>query len=566
MHNKISRNNNVAIISVSTQSGDIEEYLLYLIKKLSIVTTHICIVSSHIVNLPCKKFLNGYVEKIIEKIVGNDFIHWKIGIEQYVSNMDTHNLQNITLLNDSIYGPFIPLKKIYEEMNGKSIDFWGITRHQAMPNTKSFIQTYFINFNNMQILRELRNFFNNIENCDDVESKLSNYLEDRGYKADVFVKTNDIENHDPQLAESYFLFYPYFLIKYRNCPFISRYMFALDNKIMSLYGSENQIPLVMDYIKNLYPCEYIYNDLIRQHNVYDLICRLKLNYIIEDNNLKRKKIHRKRVAVFVYLYYEKDFEIYISKLRRIPKWMDIYLFTNTECKAERIYKLSMQNNIKVKVQIVDARGREWAVFLNEVSCIAPKYAYGVFLHDKSFHKNEFPTQAYAFRDLLWDNLIPSVKGVEQIINIFEKEEHVGVLLPPIVKHGSYFKYYMNFWTVNYDNTIDLANNMGLNTKMISNMITPISIGGMFWFRVEALQDIFEKYIDRNMFCCEPMPIDGTLNHSLERIIPYIAQAKGYYSGFVISKTYIRFDWIVQGQMIRDIGNTLNTIPDFYCNL
>lgn len=558
--------NRLAILSVSTQKGTVAEYLLFLIQKLHGVYKHIYIVSSYSFDQYNRQRMQQYADTIIEDVAGDDFKHWKKALELLRRDNQLASFEDLVLINDSIYGPFVSLNEVFEKMDAAMVDFWGITRHQAMPGTTDFIQTYFIDFKIKKTLHDLLLFFDSMDSVANREMALSHFLEAKGHSSAVFVRTDDIENRDPRLAESFFMFYPYFLVKERECPFVSRYMFSLDDKIMSLYGSENQIPFFLEYIDDKYPSEYIYKDLICQYNMYDLVHRLKLNFILNENIQHRKQKLRRRVAAFVYLYYEKDFLLYIDRLRVLPKEISIYIYTDTESKVNALRRMTYENKVRAKVHKVDGRGREWATFLNEVSQVSGQYDYGVFLHDKSFHSNEFPTQAYAFRDLLWDNLIPSEEGVKQIINIFECKEHIGILLPPIVKHGSYFKYYMNFWTSNYKNTVELAHELDIKTELITEEVTPISIGGMFWFRVDALQKVFTNNMGRNIFCEEPMPADGTLNHSLERIIPYVAQDAGYYSGIVSTQRYLQIDWMIQTHMVRVLGRNLKEIPDFLCEL
>ena len=558
--------NRLALLSISTQKGTVAEYLFFLIQNLYSVYKHIYVISSYSFDQESLQRMQQYADIIIEDVAGDDFQHWKMALESLRRDNQLNSFEDLVLINDSIYGPFVSLNEVFEKMDAEKVDFWGITRHQAMPGTTDFIQTYFIDFKIKKIWKDLLLFFDSMDGIANRELELSHFLETKEYSSDVFVRTDDIENRDPRLAESFFMFYPYFLVKERKCPFVSRYMFSLDDKIMSLYGSENQIPLFLEYIDDKYPCEYIYEDLICQYNMYDLVHRLKLNFILNGNARARKQKSRRKVAVFVYLYYERDFLLYIERLRVFPKEISIYIYTDTETKVNALLKMTYENEIKAKVCKVDGRGREWATFLNEISQASEQYDYGAFLHDKSFHDNEFPTQAYAFRDLLWDNLIPSEEGVKQIINIFECKEYIGLLLPPIVKHGSYFKYYMNFWTCNYKNTLELARKLDIKEELIVEEVTPISIGGMFWFRVDALRKIFTHNMERSAFCKEPMPTDGTLNHSLERIIPYVAQDAGYYSGIVITQRYLQIDWMVQAHMVRVLGSNLGEIPDFMCEL
>ena len=89
---------------------------------------------------------------------------------------------------------------------------------------------------------------------------------------------------------------------------------------------------------------------------------------------------------------------------------------------------------------------------------------------------------------------------------------------------------------------------------------------MFWFRPAALRLLFKGDFPRGVFEKEPLQLDGTLNHALERIIPYAAQEAGYYSGVVISTSYLKHDWLVQADMIRTLGRNTAKGFDFMCDL
>lgn len=553
----------LAIISICTLRGQIADFMYYLIKELFKFYDSIWLVSSYDFSEDTHKRLRKKVDKILEGILGDDFEHWKAAVS-ILQNELIDDFEDITFLNDSFYGPIYPIKEIWNTMMQKETDFWGITRHQAFKTTDAFIQTYFINFKTFVVKEALINFLSEKEDYENLEFNLTSYLEQRGYISDVYVRTEDLENRNNDLAESFLLFYPYELVKYRKCPFVSRFMFSLKEEQKQLYGDGMQIPKILEFIESRYPIEYIYSDLLYQHNMYHLIHTLDLNFVVGRKN-KFRVICKWKTAVFIYLYYESDFKFYVDKIANIPRGIDIYIYTDEDRKLHRLKEL-LKGRIKTKLFIVESIGREWAVFLNEVKVQAGKYYYACFMHDKTFHSIEFPTQAYAFRDLLWDNLLPNSAGIDEIIHIFESNKHIGVLLPPIVKHGSYFKYYMNFWINNFENTCRLADKIGIRSELFEAGVTPISLGGMFWFRPAALRLLFEGDFRREIFEKEPLPLDGTLNHALERIIPYAAQEVGYYSGVVISTFYLKHDWLVQSEMIRMLGKNSDIEFNFMCDL
>ena len=58
---------------------------------------------------------------------------------------------------------------------------------------------------------------------------------------------------------------------------------------------------------------------------------------------------------------------------------------------------------------------------------------------------------------------------------------------------------------------------------------------MFWARPEALKPLIRLNLHDDDFPAEPLPIDGTILHTLERIIPFAAAE----AGFEYATTYVR---------------------------
>ena len=106
-----------------------------------------------------KKKKIDFVEKIISKEHNEmDFGSWKLGLN-FLKNK---KVENLLLVNDSIIGPFIDIKKILDRMKNKKIDFWGIT--SAGVDSEFHIQSYFLFLKKKCIKSKFfRNFFLNIK-------------------------------------------------------------------------------------------------------------------------------------------------------------------------------------------------------------------------------------------------------------------------------------------------------------------------------------------------------------------------------------------------------------------
>jgi rhamnosyltransferase len=96
----------------------------------------------------CEKISDNEIAKvkplvtkvIVKKNVGRDFGSWFAGI---VDSWSIDTYRRVLLANDSVYGPLFDLKDIFEDMEGRSHDLWGIT--DSYENSYH-LQTYFVVF------------------------------------------------------------------------------------------------------------------------------------------------------------------------------------------------------------------------------------------------------------------------------------------------------------------------------------------------------------------------------------------------------------------------------------
>lgn len=78
--------------------------------------------------------------------------------------------------------------------------------------------------------------------------------------------------------------------------------------------------------------------------------------------------------------------------------------------------------------------------------------------------------------------------------------------------------------------------IGLKLELDSNQ-SSVALGTVFWAKTKALKKLLNypwKYDD---FPEEPMAIDGTISHAIERILPYAAEDAGYDTKTVMSDRF-----------------------------
>ena len=97
-----------------------------------------------------------------------------------------------------------------------------------------------------------------------------------------------------------------------------------------------------------------------------------------------------------------------------------------------------------------------------------------------------------------------------------RDKNIGIVFPDDP--------YAIGWTKNRKISELLAKKLSIN-NLPEYFIFPV--GGMFIVRSDALASIKDLEMNYDYFPSEPVPIDGTILHAIERILPFIVQKAGY---------------------------------------
>jgi lipopolysaccharide biosynthesis protein len=87
------------------------------------------------------------------------------------------------------------------------------------------------------------------------------------------------------------------------------------------------------------------------------------------------------------------------------------------------------------------------------------------------------------------------------------------------------------WDKNLPYGEELAERMGI--RELPTQFFSFPVGTMFWARPAALKPLFDLRINWDEYPDEPLPIDGSMLHAAERLLPTISR----HAGFGIKVTY-----------------------------
>ena len=178
------------------------------------------------------------------------------------------------------------------------------------------------------------------------------------------------------------------------------------------------------------------------------------------------------------------------------------------------------------------------------------------MHDKKAGYDSDILRVKLWAENMWHNLIRSKDYIRNVITLFQKNENIGLLVPPEPSSFDWYIWGRELWRNNYKNTKNICSEWNLNCG-IDPQIPPITIGTVFWCRTNALRKLFERDWKYEDFQDEPLPNDGTISHAIERVLAYVAQDAGYDTGTIVCPTYAAKQLLQQQEYIAKMFDILN---------
>lgn len=297
--------NRLGIFVFYDKDNIVDDYVCYLLDDFVKNVNHLVIISNSKLDKKEKKKFDKYdVEYIERENIGLDA---GALCEYFNSTKDWQKYDEVSYLNDTFFGPFYPLTVVFEEMQKRKCDFWGLT--YGNPHTDYYgefenrriprhIQSFFITFkknvtNSDSFINYWKNYdINKLNSFQDVvvhhELKFTKYLNDNGFIDDVYVHDNDVDDDFNRNYVEYVYNSIYQIINNKT-PFIKRKVFSFDRAEMLSLTDSNNINKVIDYIKNNtdYDLNLIWKNIYRMYNVKQIAESIGFNKLLVDKSFTK---------------------------------------------------------------------------------------------------------------------------------------------------------------------------------------------------------------------------------------------------------------------------------------
>lgn len=223
----------------------------------------------------------------------------------------------------------------------------------------------------------------------------------------------------------------------------------------------------------------------------------------------------------------------VRYLQEFPADFDLYVTITDAAYTQTVARLLNRALIPGAKNVVTLpgqnRGRDVAPWILGMRPYQAGYDLFCHIHAKESSYLDFGEE---WRAYLFDNLIHG-DAVREIIGIFHADPQMGCLFPPVFGKLHSFMTTRNIPLSGLTNEMDqarrLLRRMGLRDEICRSEIF-FPVGNMLWYRPHALRQLFTFDLALEEFAAEPIGVEGTLAHALERLPALIAARNGYQAG------------------------------------
>lgn len=562
----------VAIYFFFDSKGIVHDYVSYFLSDLvKNIDRLLIVVNGHLDEANQTKlaqFGEVYLRDNDELDVGA----YKFGLAQLDDELP--QFDEIILLNNTIMGPLYPFKETFDKMASQELDFWGLTKvgeiglNETLLKKSKYdkyyehIQSHWIVIRKSMFLsKDWRDFWHDLPYIADYDTSVgmyeavfTKYFSDLGYQWGVSVDSDNVYPHSQMPLYDL----PKQLVEQMRCPiFKKRAAFNILDRAL-VVGAGEQSPELFDYIKTHtdYPFDLLAEAILPYYH-YDLIHKNMANVSILSKNETSLLESQSKIALIIHLYFEDMVDEFLTYAHFFPATTDIYITTSQSSVKQKVTERKNDFQQKLTIIDVDNRGRDVSALLVGAKSIITSGDYDLvcFTHDKKTLQLGSETSGYSFAHKCYENIHGSSAYVSNVIALFEENQKLGLAVAPAPNHGDYFWTVEKDWTPdpkNSSNTKALLDKLGVHVPIAEDHHPIAPIGSVFWFRPSAMEKLFQQDWQIDDFPGEPLPVDGTISHAIERSYPFLAQDAGYYTQTIMNDRYAAIEYLNLSYYLRKV--------------
>ena len=231
-----------------------------------------------------------------------------VSLKSQANNIYVSNFDELIFANDSCYGPFYPLKPIFEKMEKQNkYDFWGLTKNTfgivqehgiGIACKAPHLQSYFLVFSKkvfsdsgfLDFIKSIKHETSKEAIIINYEVGLTNFLTGRGFRYGVYIK--GYSHTENCLAAKWDR-----LIKFKHFPFLKT---SIPRNGLFVEGEVKNWDKVIKKNAPNYPINYIKDNACRYTNFQENLYK-KMNFYrkIRYKILKNSPVEIRKIVIYI---------------------------------------------------------------------------------------------------------------------------------------------------------------------------------------------------------------------------------------------------------------------------
>ncbi|MEY8336977.1 rhamnan synthesis F family protein [Lachnospiraceae bacterium 62-35] len=558
--------NRLGIYHIYDKAGVIDEYILYLLNRITGHLKELYIVCNGEVNQDDLNRLKTITRNVmIRENIGFDAGGFKYALTEKIGWEKIKEYDELLLFNDSFFGPIDTFDEVFKRMDQKDVDFWTLTGSKGNAHSEAVIQSYFINIKKRLLKsKDFRQYWEDIPYFDsftDVvrkyEMSFARYFESRGYTWEAFIHNEDYFFKEEGYGISPYHDLQYEIMAFQNYPVIKRKLLSLSANSHS-YGidrqGKEQTVQALKYIKDKkeYNTDLIWENILRCYSLREIQESCCLRQVL--SGIGGEEYKEDKAAAFLIL---KDRKMNHENLKRLKnKNIHIVLISDS---LNMLQEVDQKSFLSKEMHLAESALEAVKIIDNRLPEMEKKYKYCCFISDFYWEKGEIPYTVGAsklWED--WENIIGRDSYLNHVIKILEENQKCGLLVSPRPFHAHYFGERGESVRLEDIRCKRFVEKNGLE-EYLSRSKRKAWWSNSFWTRTALLKEIFDgakaykedgefswKYLDS--FC---------------EILPYWYQKKGYYTEVVCSDIFARNRFTLEESCMETMIAQFREIGEFH---
>lgn len=526
----------------------IDDYIGYFLHSIRPIAHSIAVVC----NMPYIKKgisnLTNYADSIFyRENIGLDCGGFKDALCRFIGWEQLQEYDELILANDSFYGPFEDMRIIFDEMESRNLDFWGLMKrgrgvYGTTGSDPEHILSFFYVFQAPLIhSKEFQSYWEEMPYYKDYqtvvkqyERQLTKYFSSLGYTYDAYADTEPNESADPKNQFFQCDYLSYEMITKRKFPFLKRKQLSYNPLFMQTQENLAQSIAYIDRNTD-YDINLIWKNLIRVINPADLQRSLGLQYILNGC----EEMHDVSVIVILRASWMNAADTVCEYLNKICSVCDIQIYAENANVAEQYKKNGYDAVLSHAADI-------------ELLCEKKieNYRYLCLIHDCDLSSEQIPSctgKSYFFN--IWENLIQNAAYISAMVKLLDEKNFIGMLMHPVPIFSTWIGELEWRWVNKYKEIRQSVEELGLDARMDPN-IPPVHVTNNFWIRTDIIKTFLRKFLLKQKK-------EHISAYRYKYLWNYIVQDCGYLTGIVESTFYAAMNEVNYHYYLRTLMGWLS---------